>query len=135
MDITAIAIVFIVIGLPIILVVQLAVARMQSRQRQVEALLKERELLIEKGATDLPGLELPLQSAKRDRLGSLRSAIVLLFLSAALLFSYMVLPITGVVLSALMLQTTILLGAIGLAMLLIHFVSLAYEAREAQTVA
>lgn len=54
-----VAVAFIVVGIPVLSVIGLRGYWMWLRDKQVQGLLEERKLLIEKGATDLPPLELP----------------------------------------------------------------------------
>jgi len=54
-----VAVAFIVVGIPVLSVIGLRGYWMWLRDKQIQGLLEERKLLIEKGTTDLPPLELP----------------------------------------------------------------------------
>ena len=56
---TSVAIVFIVVGMPVIGLIGLRAYWMWLRDKLLHRLLEERRLLIEKGVTDLPPLQLP----------------------------------------------------------------------------
>ncbi len=111
------------------LIITLPLYRMTLANRHFMLLLEERKLLIEKGVTELPPLEVPEPAGlpkKRDRLRYLKYAIVLLFLAAAFLAMHLLMPTVD------NLPIPLILGAIGVALLLIHFIAEAYERRERQ---
>jgi hypothetical protein len=113
------AIVFIVIGLPVILGIGFGVYRMVLQHRQVQLLLEERRLLIEQGR-ELPPLRLPEMGRRsRDPYRSLRWGIILIALAVGLMVAAAVSPrpvhehgwvITG----------SILLAALGCGLLVVH---------------
>ena len=117
----------IVVGIPILGVIGMAAYSRWLQHRQLQLLLEERKLLIEKGVTDLPPLALPgLPSAPapRARLGSLKAGIILLFVAGAFAIGPFGAPQSE---SA---GLSVILAAIGLALLLIHFITMRYENRE-----
>ncbi len=119
----------IVVGIPVLASIGLAVYSRMLHHRQLQLLLEERKLLIEKGVTELPPLEMPEPAAmpkKRDRLRNLKAGIILLFIATAFLAMHLLMPTVD------NLQIPLILGAIGVALLLIHVISEAYERRERQ---
>lgn len=121
--------VFVVVGLPVIAGTVIFVYSRMLHHRQLQLLLEERKLLIEKGVTELPPLEMPEPAAmpkKQDRLRSLKAGIILLFIATAFLAMHLLMPTVD------NLPIPLILGAIGVALLLIHFISEAYERRERQ---
>ena len=131
------AIFFIVVGIPVLGGLALAAYSRMLQHRRLELLLAERKLLIEKGVTDLPPLEMPQPAAKpkkRDRLDNLKAGIMLLFISAAMLaLDFSELGGIGPFPFGSRSESVgipVILGAIGLALLLIHFIAGAYERRE-----
>jgi len=126
----------IVVGIPILAVFGMAAYSRWLQHRQLQLLLEERKLLIEKGVTDLPPVKLPGIPAvpkARGRLRNLKAGIVLLFISAALVALHFS-RIGGMQpfgsLSDDSLGMPVILAAIGLALLLIHFITVRYENRE-----
>ncbi len=125
----------IVVGIPILAVFGLAAYARWLQHRQLQLLLEERKLLIEKGVTDLPPLELPdspVAPKARSRLRNLKAGIVLLFISAALLALYFW-EIGGVPASGPLgggMALIVMLGGIGVALLVIHFITVRYENEE-----
>ena len=118
---------FIVVGIPIIVGVGAGVYSRWLKHRQLQLMLEERKLLIEKGVTDLPRLELPHPSVApkaKDRLRNLKAGIVLLFVAGA----FAIAPFGGPQSESGGLA--VILAAIGLALLLIHFITVRYENRE-----
>jgi len=143
--IVAIGFFTIVVGIPVLAVFGLAAYSRWLQHRQLQLLLEERKLLIEKGVTELPPLELPdspvarkariggLLALGRGPLGNLKAGIVLLFISAALLALHFwkmggVQPLGP--LSEDSLGLPVILAAIGLALLVIHAISGHYEHRD-----
>ncbi len=127
------------------LVVLLRVYRMTLQNRQLMLLLEERRLLIERGVTDLPALQLPEMRAEKASRSTLIAGIVLLLVSVAWLVSAFFLTRWSAFWSALgfsgvggplgfALGPGVLVGALGLLLLVIHAVSSAvssyYERRE-----
>ena len=128
-----------IIVLPIALIIGLTAYKALLRHRQVQQLLDERRLLIEKGITDLPPPEVPEMMRitdppppqvpemlrKRDPLRSLKAGIILLALAAAFLVGYFLFPedVSDP-------HYSVFLGALGLALILIHYIAQAYERRE-----
>ena len=123
---------FIVVGIPVLAAAGAAIYSRWLQHRPLQLLLEERKLLIEKGVTDLPPLELPdppVAPKPRGPLRNLKAGIILLFISAALVF--LRISEIGGVHSGLPILA-VMLAAIGLALLLIHAISSHYERREAQ---
>jgi len=132
-DMTAISIVFFVVPLPFLFVLAMVGYRGWLRHKQLQLMLDERKLLIEKGVTDLPPLELPGMEEKKkpgDRLANLKAGIVLLALAVAFVLMQLVTPDAVHFLGPVRLPATLILGALGLALLLIHFVCRASESRD-----
>ena len=67
---------FLCVGLPIVLGVAFGILAQWFRHKQLALMMDERRLLIEKGVTDLPRLELPAQTTRRIGLFDLRAGIV-----------------------------------------------------------
>ncbi len=140
-EIGAVVIVFTVIGVPVLAAFGIIAYRLWLRNRQLQLVLDERKLLIEKGVTDLPSLELPETRAKpreRSRFANLKAGIILLFIAAALLVSQSLGP--GYIgrqpfLGHIGPPVTIILAALGFALLLIHFLCRALERRNGQQAA
>ncbi|MFQ6130635.1 MAG: DUF6249 domain-containing protein [Armatimonadota bacterium] len=126
-DWTAIIIMFIVLPLPFVFTFGFVAYRRWLEHREVQLMLEERKLLIEKGVTDLPALELPEVRGKADRHTNLKAGLVLVFLALAVLVADC-LPRESF-LGGMGLPFAILSGAIGLALLLIHFIVQAYARR------
>jgi hypothetical protein len=123
------AIVFIVVGLPIILGIGVAVYRMMLQHRQVQLLLEERKLLIEQGR-ELPPLRLPEIGRRwRDPYRSLRWGIILLALAVGLLVAAAVSPRPSFE-EGFQVTASILLAALGCGMLLVHAFARPAESRE-----
>jgi len=116
----------IVVGIPILAAVGMAIYSRWLQHRQLQLLLEERKLLIEKGATDLPPLGLPKLPRRTDRLRNLKGGIVLLFVAGA----FSIGPFGGPQSDSEGLG--VILAAIGLALLVIHAISSYYERRERQ---
>ena len=136
----------IVVGIPILAVFGLAAYSRWVKHRQLQLVMEERKLLIEKGVTDLPPLELPdtpgwpmstigssLFNLGRGPLRNLKAGIVLLFISAALLALHFW-EMGGVQPSGPLSEDSIglpvILAALGVALLLIHFITVRYENRD-----
>lgn len=117
--------------LVVVLVIALRIYRMTLENRHLMLLLEERRLLIEKGVTDLPPLEIPEMPRKKGLPGYLAASIILLFISAAWVACAFLMRPVGVD-YGMAVWPSIMLGAIGLALLLIHFIASAYERRERQ---
>ena len=124
----------IVVGIPILAVFGLAAYSRWLQHRQLQLLLEERKLLIEKWVTDLPSLELPHPSAtskaRRGRLRNLKGGIVLLFIASALAIGG---TFGGAPFGGSRSENTgmiVMLAAIGVALLVIHFITVRYEDRE-----
>ncbi len=113
------------------LVITLRVYRMTLENRRLMLLLEERRLLIEKGVTDLPPLQLGEMPTKKGLPGYLAAAIILLFISAAWVACAFLMRPLGMD-YGLNVWPSIMLGAIGLALLVIHFIGEAYERRGSQ---
>lgn len=105
------------------------VVAMFLQHRKIQMLLAERKLLIEKGVTDLPPLQLPEIVHRTDSFGNLKAGVVLLFTSGGLLLSYLLRgtqrPFFGDL--NLHISITCLLAALGFALLVIHFLVRAYD--------
>ncbi len=124
----------IVVGIPVLAVFGMAAYSRWLHHRQLQLILEERKLLIEKGVTDLPPLELPERPAARiagglfalgrGRLRNLKAGIVLLFVAGA----FAIAPFGGPQSESAGLS--VILAAVGLALLLIHFITVRYENRE-----
>ena len=124
----------IVVGIPILAVFGLAAYSRWLQHRQLQLLLEERKLLIEKGVTDLPSLELPHPSAtskaRRGRLRNLKAGIVLLFIASALAIGG---TFGGAPFGGSRSENTgmiVMLVAIGVALLVIHWVQAHYELQQ-----
>jgi uncharacterized membrane protein len=126
-DWTAVLIVLFVIPLPFIFTFGFVAYRHWLRHREMERMLEERRLLIERGVTDLPPLQLPEEQHKRDRLANLKAGVVLLAIAAALwlLAVFTEEPLMGHV----QVQIAAVLGAIGLALLVVHAMAEYYRRR------
>ena len=126
--VVAIGFFIIVVGIPILAVFGLAAYSRWLLHRQLQLLLEERKLLIEKGVTELPRLEISglavAPKATRDRLRNLKAGIILLFVAGA----FAIAPFGGPQSESGGLA--VILAAIGLALLLIHFITVRYENRE-----
>ena len=117
----------IVVGIPVLAVFGMAAYSRWLQHRQLQLLLEERKLLIDKGVTDLPRLEMPgLPSAPRARLRSLKAGIILLFIAGAFAIGPFGAPQSE---SA---GLSVILAALGVALLVIHAISSYYERRERQ---
>ena len=126
-------IVFIVIAIPILAVFGITAYSRWLQHRQLQLMLEERKLLIEHGVTDLPPLELPDSPAApkaRSRLRNLKAGIILLFVAGAFAFG----RTFGVVPFAMPRSESgglaVILAALGVALLVIHFITVRYENRE-----
>ena len=124
---------FIVVGIPIIVGVGAGVYSRWLQHRQLQLVLEERKLLIEKGVTDLPPLELPDSPAApkaRSRLRNLKAGIILLFVAGAFAIggTFGAAPFGGS--RSENGGLIVMLVAIGFALLLIHFITARYENRE-----
>ncbi|MHC3129138.1 MAG: hypothetical protein IBV52_03580 [Candidatus Bathyarchaeota archaeon] len=123
----------IVVGIPILAVFGMAAYSRWLQHRQLQLILEERKLLIEKGVTDLPPLGLPKLPRRTDRLRNLKAGIILLFIAGAF-------AIGGTFAGAPFwggsppenIGLVLILAALGLALLVIHAISSHYERREAQ---
>jgi len=138
MDWTAVVIVFFVVLMPVMLGFGIAAWAMVMKQRQLQLVLKERELLIEKGITDLPPLEVSLAEKKRNGYGNLKWGLVLVFVGAAAIITYFlsapVVPMGDVSIeSPGFLHFGTFTGAIGLALIAFHFIARAYQRQDAET--
>ena len=130
-------IVFISVGIPFLCVFGIIAYSRRLQYRQVQLILEERKLLIEKGATHLPPLELPKLSKSpsppaprpESRLRNLKWGIVLLFVSAALIAMHFTggEKAFGTLPSSDALGLYVVLAAVGLALLVIHAISSHYE--------
>lgn len=127
---SAVAIVFLVFPLPFLCAFGIVAYRLWMRHRQVQAMLEERRLLIERGVTDLPPMQLPDMARKRDRLANLTAGVVLLFLGAALWLMAVVArePLMG----AHQVQIAAMLAAIGVALLIVHAIAEYYRRSNGQ---
>jgi hypothetical protein len=127
-DVTAILVTFAAIGLPVVFGFTLIAHRLRLQQDQFRLMMDERRLLIEKGVTDLPPLELPTQPLRRDRLRHLRAGVMLMAIAAALGADASMhggrITLFGGDLSA---SVAILIGLVGLASLSFHFIARAYH--------
>lgn len=128
LDLTSFLIVFVAVGMPVIFGFTLIAHRLRLRQDQFKMMMEERRLLIEKGVTDLPPLELPTQPLRRDRLFHLRAGIMFLAIAAALGIDAAMhgghITLFGGIISV---SVAILIGLIGLATLSFHFITRRYE--------
>jgi hypothetical protein len=119
-----VAIVF-TFGMPVAIVVTALVTQSRSQKQRLEMLMAERRLLIEKGVTDLPPLDLtdPRQSGRRY--GSLVWGVILLAIGLGLgVSSYLGGEGPGLQ----DLDTAVpVLGFLGLGLIGIHFVVRAYQ--------
>ena len=132
MDWTAVVIVFFVVLMPVMLGFGIAAWAMVMKQRQLQLVLKERELLIEKGITDLPPLEVSLAEKKRNGYGNLKWGLILVAVGAAsagLRFFSFPLDAGG----HWMLDLGALSMAVGLALIAFHFIARAYQRQDAET--
>lgn len=123
-----IVVVFIVVGLPLLLAFGIVGYRMWLQHRQLQLLLEERRLLIEKGR-DLPALQLPeIRHRKPDPLRNLKAGLILLFVAGALFASSFVQaePLLG---EQAHVPVTMILGAVGFALVLLQVIAEAYERR------
>ncbi len=121
----------IVVGIPILAVFGTGIYSKWLQHRQLQLLLEERKLLIEKGVTDLPPLELPdppvAPKATGGRLRNLKAGIVLLFMAGAFAIGGMFgAELFGGARSD-NIGLIVVLAAIGLALLVIHAISSYYE--------
>jgi len=141
MDFTTVVIVFFVVLAPVMLGFGFAAWAMVMKQRQLQLLLKERELLIEKGATDLPPLELPLAEKKRNGYGNLKWGLILVFIAAAAIITFFLsAPAASVGYEAHVVQVGnvwllhfgTFTGAIGFALVAFHFIARAYQQQDAE---
>ena len=134
--VVAIGFFIIVVGIPILAVFGLAAYSRWLQHRQLQLLLEERKLLIEKGVTELPRLEISglavAPKATRDRLRNLKAGIILLFVAGALAIgrAFGGAPFGGSRSDNIGLM--VVLAALGLALIVIHYVAQAYERREPQ---
>ena len=119
----------IVVGIPVLAVFGMAAYSRWLQHRQLQLVLEERKLLIEKGVTDLPPLELPNISSgwpkARSRLRNLKVGIVLLFIAGALAIEPLGAPFGGA--RSDNIGLIVMLVAIALALLVIHAISSYYE--------
>ncbi len=117
----------IVVGIPILAFFGIVAYKKWLQHRQLQLLLEERKLLIEKGVTDLPPLELrglPSAPKARSRLRNLKAGIVLLFVAGAFAIG----PFGGPQSESEGLA--VILAALGVALFVIHFITVRYENRE-----
>ena len=121
-----------VIVLIVGLIIVLRGYRMILQHRQLKLLLEERKLLIEKGSTDLTPLEIPEMPTKKAFPWFLAAGIILLFVSPVFLVGHLGYAPTGPSPESAFLWLCLMSGAIGLALLVIHFIAEAYERRERQ---
>ncbi|MCK4324839.1 MAG: hypothetical protein KAW89_09935 [Armatimonadetes bacterium] len=125
------------------LVVLVRIYHLMLQNRQLTLLLEERRLLIERGVTDLPPLQLPEMRAEKASRSTLIAGIVLMLVSVAWLVSAFFLtsafwsglgPTSARVPLGLALGPGVIIGAVGLLLLVIHAVSSAvssyYERRD-----
>ena len=119
--------------LPILLVAAVIVMRLLIRQRQFNQVMEERKLLIEKGM-ELPPLRLPDERVTRNGHRNLTAGVILLFLAVGLalprLFQPAHLHRTSSQLNVFGVEVAVLLAALGLALVLLHFILRAYERGE-----
>jgi len=123
----------IVVGIPIVAVFGVVAYSRWLRHRQLQLLLEERRLLIERGVTDLPPLklpELPSAPAPRVQLRNLKAGIILLFVAGALAIGRALggAPFGGSQSDDIGLM--VILAALGLALIVVHYIAQAYERRE-----
>jgi len=125
------------------LVVLVRIYHLMLQNRQLTLLLEERRLLIERGVTDLPPLQLPEMRTQKASRSTLIAGIVLLLVSVAWLVSgvfvlphlthYTAFRHSGASVG-LALGPGVLIGAVGLLLLVIHAVlsavSRCYERRD-----
>ncbi len=121
------------------LIVLVRMYHLMLQNRQLTLLVEERRLLIERGVTDLPPLELPEMRTKKASRSLLITGVVLLCVSVAWIASglfltrYSALGHPGVNVGV-ALGPGVLIGALGLLLLVIHAVSSAvssyYDRRE-----
>jgi hypothetical protein len=136
-DILAVGMVLLGVLAPIALGVGVVVYGMMLRHREIAMLVKERELLIEKGVTNLPPLVLPATEKRRDGVGNLKWGLVLVAIAAASVASYLVsapeIRVGGGGLQSLaFLHFGIFIGAVGLALVVFHFIARAYRDQDAE---
>ncbi len=123
------------------LVVLVRIYHLMLQNRQLTLLLEERRLLIERGVTDLPPLQLPEMRTEKASRSTLIASIVLLLVSVAWLVSAFFLTRSSALVHSgvhvslgVALGPGVLVGALGLLLLVIHAVSSAvssyYERRE-----
>ncbi len=125
------------------LVVLVRIYHLMLQNRQLTLLLEERRLLIERGVTDLPPLQLPEMRTEKASRSTLIASIVLLLVSVAWLVSAFFLTRSSALVHSgvhvslgVALGPGVLVGALGLLLLVIHAVSSAvssyYARRQAQ---
>jgi len=116
------------IGIPVVTLVLLIRAyRLSLRHRQLGRVFEERKLLIEKGVTDLPAIRLPEMEKARDGFGNLKAGVILLVLGAAYAFAK---PLVGGEASKSDMALGLIIGAVGFALVLVHFLVRAMQRRE-----
>ena len=123
----------IVVGIPIVAVFGVVAYSRWLRHRQLQLLLEERRLLIERGVTDLPPLklpELPSAPAPKVQLRNLKAGIILLFVAGALAIGRALggAPFGGSQSDDIGLM--VILAALGLALIVVHYIAQVYEQRE-----
>ncbi len=121
-----------VIGLPFALTFAYMVCRLWLRNRQVEMILAERKLLIEKGITDLPPLEVPNGERKASPVRNLAAGLILLFIAAALALDYGLRPHEPFM-GSFQQSAVLITGAVGIALVTIHFIARAYLRGESRS--
>ena len=148
-----VAVAFVVVAVPVLSIIGLRAYWLSLLDKQVKGLFEERKLLIEKGITDLPSLELPQMAGEasgpdipqaplpavvrtRVRSGTLWAGLMLLGLGVFLValgfglsatHSFRGHPLPGEELAAI---SGVVTGGIGLLMLIIHVFIRAFGRRE-----
>jgi len=103
--------------------------RLSLRHRQLGRVFEERKLLIEKGVTELPAIRLPETEKARDGFGNLKAGVILLVLGATLAFLFLLLR-ARVGSNVSLIGYGLIIGAIGFALVLLHFLVRALQRRE-----
>jgi hypothetical protein len=114
-----------VFALPFTLAFAYLIYRLWIRNRQVEMILAERKLLIEKGITDLPPLEVPNGERKASPIRDLAAGLILLFIAAALALDCALRPDEPFI-GPFQQSAVLITGSVGLALVIIHFIARAY---------
>ncbi len=139
-----VAVAFVVVGIPVLSVIGLRAYWLSLLDKQVKGLFEERKLLIEKGVTDLPSLELPqmagegmgpdmpqvpLPAVVRTRVQSvtlLRAGLIVLIVGACVFASGLALGGS----SHHLLQAGFVIVVAGLLLFLMHLIVRAFGRRE-----